>query len=65
MKNYIFIIFLTVFFSACSTKIDRSIEQSNVQDVSELILQLAEKEKEINDIIKELEQCNATKKREQ
>ncbi|QKF58223.1 lipoprotein [Aliarcobacter lanthieri] len=65
MKNYIFIIFLTVFLSACSTKIDRSIEQSNVQDVSELILQLAEKEKEINDIIKELEQCNATKKREQ
>ncbi|WP_418184624.1 hypothetical protein ACNSOS_06395 [Aliarcobacter vitoriensis] len=65
MKNYMFIIFFVAFFSACSTKIDRSIEQSNVKDVSELILQLAEQEKKINDIIKDLEQCNATKKKEE
>lgn len=62
MKNYIFIIFIALVLSACSTKIDNSIQESNIKDVSELIAQLAQKEKEKNDIIKELEQCNATKK---
>lgn len=65
MKPYILVIFLTLFFSACSTKVDNSINKSNVQDVSDLISQLAQKDKEINDIIKELEQCNATKKPEE
>lgn len=62
MKNYIFIIFIALVLSACSTKVDNSIQESNIKDVSELIAQLAQKEKEKNDIIKELEQCNATKK---
>ncbi len=67
MKKYLFIILLSFFsilFSACSTKIDESIDNSNISDVATLLEQLAQKEKEINDIIKELEQCEATKKRE-
>ncbi|RXI28169.1 hypothetical protein CRU87_02860 [Aliarcobacter trophiarum LMG 25534] len=67
MKKPIFIILLSLFsilFTACATKIDETIEKSNVSDISLLLEQLAQKEKEINDIIKELEQCEATKKRE-
>lgn len=66
MKKYIFLILLTIFsllFTACSTKIDESIDNSNTADISNLLDQLAQKEKDINDIIKELEQCGATKKR--
>ncbi|PRM92798.1 hypothetical protein CJ672_00490 [Arcobacter cryaerophilus gv. occultus] len=67
MKKYIFLILLSlfsIFFTACSTKIDDSISNSNQDDISNLLDQLAQKEKEINDIIKELEQCGATKQKE-
>ena len=68
MKKYMFLILLSLFFSiiftACSTKIDDSINNSNQVDISNLLDQLAhKKEKEINDIIKELEQCGATKQK--
>ena len=65
MKKYMFLILLSLFpiiFTACSTKIDDSISNSTQVDISNLLDQLAQKEKEINDIIKELEQCEATKK---
>jgi len=63
MKNYILIIFLIIFLSACSTtKVDKSITQSNIQDVSVLILKLAQKEKELSDTIKKLEECQNNKK---
>lgn len=67
MKKYIFLILLSlfsIFFTACSTKIDESIDNSNTADISTLLDQLAQKDKEINDIIKELEQCGATKQKE-
>ena len=67
MKKHMFLILLSLFsilFSACSTKIDDSISKSNEADISNLLDQLAQKEKEINDIIKELEQCGATKQKE-
>ena len=67
MKKHIFLILLSLFsilFTACSTKIDDSISKSNEADISNLLDQLAQKEKEINDIIKELEQCGATKQKE-
>lgn len=66
MKKYMFLILLSLFsiiFTACSTKIDNSISNSNQADISNLLDQLAQKEKEINDIIKELEQCGATKQK--
>ncbi|MGJ0319423.1 hypothetical protein [Aliarcobacter cryaerophilus] len=66
MKKNIFLILLSLFsilFTACSTKVDKDINSSNVEDVSALLEQLAQKEKEINDIIKELEQCGATKQK--
>jgi len=63
MKSYLFIIFSIFFLCACSTtKVDKSIEQSNIQDVSALILKLAQKEKELSDIIKKLEECQSSKK---
>lgn len=66
MKKYMFLILLSLFsiiFTACSTKINESIDNSNQADISTLLEQLIQKDKEINDIIKELEQCGATKKR--
>lgn len=68
MNKYIFLIllsFFSIFLTACTTKIDKSIDNSNIADVSALLTQLAQKEKEMNDIIKELEQCGATKKIEE
>jgi len=63
MKSYLLIIFSIIFLCACSiTKVDKSIEQSNIQDVSELILKLAQKEKELSDTIKKLEECQNSKK---
>jgi len=63
MKNCIFIIVSAIFLCACSTtKVDKSITQSNIQDVSELILKLAQKEKELSDTIKKLEECQNSKK---
>ncbi|AYJ79087.1 hypothetical protein [Aliarcobacter cryaerophilus] len=67
MKKHMFLILLSLFsilFTACSTKIDDSISKSNEADISNLLDQLAQKEKELNDIIKELEQCGATKQKE-
>ena len=67
MKKHMFLILLSLFSiicTACSTKIDDSINNSNQADISNLLDQLAQKEKEINDIIKELEQCGATKQKE-
>jgi len=63
MKSYLLIIFSIFFLCACSTtKVDKSITQSNIQDVSELILKLAQKEKELSDTIKKLEECQSSKK---
>ena len=67
MKKHMFLILLSLFsilFTACSTKIDDSISKSNEADISNLLEQKEQKEKEINDIIKELEQCGATKQKE-
>ena len=66
MKKYIFLILLSLFsilFTSCSTKIDDSINNSNQADISNLLDQLAQKENEINEIIKEHEQCGATKQK--
>ena len=57
MKKHMFLILLSLFsilFTSCSTKIDDSISKSNEADISNLLDQLAQKEKEINDIIKDL-----------
>jgi len=63
MKGYPFIIFSIIFLCACSTtKVDKSIVQSNIQDVSVLILKLAQKEKELSDTIKKLEKCQNSQK---
>ena len=61
MRNYLFLIFFTIFFTACSTKVEQSVDKSNSQDVTELIRILIQKEKEINTLKLELEECKEKK----
>lgn len=62
MKNYLLLSIFILFFSACATKVDKTIQSSNTDDSAYFLQLLSAKEKEINDIIKELEECKATKK---
>ena len=60
MKKLLFIIttiFITTFFTACSSKSQTDVLNSSKQDVSDLLSQLIEKEKEINKLTKQLEEC--------
>lgn len=60
MKKLLFIIttiFMTTFFTACSSKSQNDVLNSSKQDVSDLLSQLIEKEKEINKLTKQLEEC--------
>ncbi|QKF74306.1 hypothetical protein AFAEC_2161 [Aliarcobacter faecis] len=61
MKNYIFLLFFTLLFSACSTKVEQSVDKSNSQDVTELLKTLIKKEKEINSLKVELDECKEKK----
>ena len=62
MKNYLLLSIFILLFSACATKVDKTIQSSNTDDSAYFLQLLSAKEKEINDIIKELEECKATKK---
>ncbi|MGA1931709.1 hypothetical protein ACH5BF_03180 [Arcobacter sp. YIC-464] len=65
MKKLLFTIFtitFTLFFTACSSKSQTDVLNSSKQDVSDLLSQLIEKEKEINRLTKELEACKAASK---
>lgn len=61
MRNYLFLIFFTILFTACSTKVEQSVDKSNSQDVTELLRLLIQKEKEINTLKLELEECKEKK----
>jgi hypothetical protein len=61
MRNYLFLIFFTILFTACSTKVGQSVDKSNSQDVTELIRILIQKEKDINALKLELEECKEKK----
>ena len=61
MRDYLFLIFFTILFTACSTKVEQSVDKSNSQDVTELIRILIQKEKEINELNKKLEICESKK----
>jgi len=62
MNKYILFMVTLIFFTACTTKIEQNIKESKQEDVSKLIEQLAQKEKELNDISKKLERCEINKK---
>ncbi len=53
---------ITIFFSACSTKSQNDVLNSSKQDVSDLLSQLIEKEKEINKLTKQIEACKEKSK---
>lgn len=54
-------IFLLLSFSACSTKSENEIVDSGNKDVSELLKTLIQKEKEINELNRQLEECKKAK----
>ena len=55
------VIFLFFSFSACSTKSESDIVDSGNKDVSELLKTLIQKEKEINELNRQLEECKKAK----
>ena len=55
------VIFLFFSFSACSTKSENDIVDSGNKDVSELLKTLIQKEKEINELNRQLEECKKSK----
>lgn len=63
MKKYLYLIIFTILFSACSTKVEQSVDKSNSQDVAELLRLLIQKEKEINKLKLELEECKERKEK--
>lgn len=63
MKKYLYLIIFTILFSACSTKVEQSVDKSNSQDVAELLRLLIQKEKEINKLKLELEEYKERKEK--
>lgn len=62
MKKYIFLVLLVFSFSACSTKVEQSVQKSNDEDLTELLKTLIKKEREINDLKNNLQDCKDGKK---
>lgn len=55
------IIFISTVFTACTSKAQTDMIDSNKQDISGLLKTLIEKEKEINNLKLQLEKCQNTK----
>lgn len=66
MKKILFYIpslFLIFNFTACSSKTQSDIIDSNSKDISSLLQTLIEKEKEINELNQKLENCKNSKEK--
>jgi uncharacterized protein YcfL len=64
MKKYLLLILSLLFlfnFTACATKTENEVSDSSTNDVSELLRTLIQKEKEINELNKKLEDCKESK----
>lgn len=60
--KFTFIISLcTLIFTGCSSKSQDDMIDSNKQDISQLLKTLIQKEKEINNLNRELENCKNSK----
>lgn len=55
-------IFIIVNFTACSSKVQTDVIDSNKKDISELLSNLIKKEKQINKLMQELEDCKKANK---
>ncbi len=59
----IFTLFISTFllFTACTSKSQTEVINSGSKDISDLLKTLIQKEKEINELNKKLEDCNNSK----
>ena len=59
----IFTLFISTFllFTACTSKSQTEVINSGSKDISDLLKTLIQKEKEINELNKKLEDCNCSK----
>ena len=59
----IFILFISILllFTACTSKSQTEVINSGSKDISDLLKTLIQKEKEINELNKRLEDCNNSK----
>lgn len=62
LKLTISIIFISILFTACSSKVQTHVVESNKDDISKLLKTLIEKEKEINKLNQNLEECKKEEK---
>lgn len=61
--KYLFItLLISTTFTACASKSQTDMIDSNKQDISQLLETLIEKEKEINNLTRELENCKKQNK---
>lgn len=58
---FILSLFLILNFSACSSKTQEEIQNTQSNDISKLLKTIIEKEKEINELNKKLEICESKK----
>lgn len=58
-KTSIFVLLLSLFLISCSTKNESYVATSQNEDISELLQKVINKEKEINELKKQLEQCQS------
>ena len=56
---------LSFSFTACTSKTQTDVTNSNSQDVSDLLRTLIQKEKEINELNQKLENCSNSKSKKQ
>ena len=61
IKLLIFLPLLCLIFTACTSKAQTDVIDSNSKDISELLKTLIQKEKEINELNKKLENCKEQK----
>ncbi len=60
--KFILALFIVIYFSACTSKVQNEMLNSSKDDVSNLLNKLIEKEKEINKLNQKLEDCKNNKK---
>jgi len=61
LKYTITLLFISSLFTACSSKAQNEVINSNKEDVSELLKTLIKKEQEVNSLNQELEDCKKLK----
>lgn len=61
LKLTLSVLFTSILLTACSSKVQTRVVESNKEDVSELLKKLIQKEQEINKLNQTLEDCKEIK----